>query len=1061
MNNNDTKNKWLSFFQDSKFVSSTRITLDVFWHITLFFIILGLITMFFFGGVGFGYFASLVEGIQVENKEDMQKHIYNYEETSHVYFRNNVLLGELPSELHRQEVALEDISDHVIEAIIATEDEYFWEHNGVVPKAIMRALFQEFTNSEVQTGGSTLTQQLIKNQILTNQVSFERKAQEILIALRLENFFDKEEILEAYLNIVPFGRDSSGRNIAGVQAAAQGLFDVDASELNVAQAAYIAGLPQSPFAYTPFDNGGNLKSPESLKLGQDRMKIVLKRMLDSGKIDEKTYNSAINYDIIGNLTDKKETTLNDYPFLTEEVEKRAVDIIMKQMYEADGYTEEDIRNDDLLYEDYRFLARRELRQNGYQIHTTIDKNIYDAFQEVTRNYEYFQPTKYVTRIDPETGEEYQKEMPVEVGAELIENSTGAILAFVGGRDHSRSQINHATYHIRPNGSTMKPLFGYAPALELGIIQPGSPLLDVQITVTDGVEKPWTPSNYVSGQERGIESARVALARSDNIPAARLSYDLIHKKGVKPSEYLLKMGLNPNRFGESANVPSMILGPEYLTVEDNVSAFTTFANGGKFKDAYMIEKIVDKEGNIIFEHESEEVEVFSPQTAYLTIDMMRDVLSMGTATYARSVLNNPNVDWAGKTGTSQYWADAWFVATNPNVTLGTWYGYDSYDVDGDGYISTWENNYMSLTNCSNCTIGYSSRNVRYWAELVNVAAEIDPELITPETKHESPGGIVSRSYCQISGLLPSEACEELGLIRTDLFNIDYVPTERDNSVINGQYVEIGEKVYQALETTPEEFVEEGYFLRPEFLEEMGWTDVDDLSKLLPDNEAWGKLKVPESDIPDNPGQVNSPSKMKLSGNDLTWSHVEEGLVVGYRIYMKEHEEDEFVLVGSTKETSINLEMKHRIYAVSAVDLYGNESDFSKSVNFGDIKDPEPSDDDVDDEQGDDQETGSPGNGGNNGENEDNHNGGNGGNGNNDNDDNSGNDGGDDNSGSNGNDGNGNGGNGDNSNNDGGDHTGDDNSVGVGDGNGESEDQSNTTSILFNTTIAVLNDRIRFM
>src|SRR5690625_4711829 len=368
MGNNDSKHKWLESFQQSKFLSTTRITLDIFWHIILFFIIVGLVAMFFFGGLGIGYFASLAQDIQVEDKDEMARHIYNYEETSHVYFRDNVLLGELPSELHRHEVTLEDVSDNLINAIIAVEDEYFWEHEGIVPKAIMRALFQEFTNADVQTGGSTLTQQLIKNQMLTNQVSFERKAQEILIALRLENFFEKEEILEAYLNVVPFGRDSSGRNIAGAQAAAQGLFDVDAKDLNVAQAAFIAGLPQSPFAYTPFSNGGELKSEESLQAGLDRMKTVLNRMLEHEFIDEKAYEEALNYDIIGNLTDKKESTFSDYPFLTEEVERRAVDILMKMMYEADGYSGEDIIEDRMLYDDYRFLARRELRQNGYDIH---------------------------------------------------------------------------------------------------------------------------------------------------------------------------------------------------------------------------------------------------------------------------------------------------------------------------------------------------------------------------------------------------------------------------------------------------------------------------------------------------------------------------------------------------------------------------------------------------------------------------------------------------------------------------------------------------------------------
>lgn len=162
--------------------------------------------------------AALVNNEPVRSKDDLKKDIYNYEETSEVYFADKVYLGKLKSDLDREEVSIDKVSDHLKNAVIATEDEYFYEHNGVVPKAILRAVYQEFTNASVQSGGSTLTQQLIKNQVLTNEVSFERKAKEILLALRVEKFFEKEEILETYLNVSTLGRNSSGQNIAGVQS---------------------------------------------------------------------------------------------------------------------------------------------------------------------------------------------------------------------------------------------------------------------------------------------------------------------------------------------------------------------------------------------------------------------------------------------------------------------------------------------------------------------------------------------------------------------------------------------------------------------------------------------------------------------------------------------------------------------------------------------------------------------------------------------------------------------------------------------------------------------------
>jgi len=270
--------KLRAFWDKGVIQSASRITYDVIANLLLFFAIIAVMIGLFGVGVGAGYFASLVKDEPIREYEEMRKDIYNYEETSQMYFANNKLIGEVRSELYREEVDLENVSDFIVEAVIATEDQEFYEHNGIVPKAIVRATLQEFTNASVQTGGSTLTQQIIKNQILTNEVSFDRKAKEILLAMRLENFFEKDEILEAYLNIIPYGRNSSGRNIAGIQTAAKGVFGKDASELNLAQSAYLSGLPQNPYAFTPFTQKGELKGEEGLEPGINRMKTVLKRM---------------------------------------------------------------------------------------------------------------------------------------------------------------------------------------------------------------------------------------------------------------------------------------------------------------------------------------------------------------------------------------------------------------------------------------------------------------------------------------------------------------------------------------------------------------------------------------------------------------------------------------------------------------------------------------------------------------------------------------------------------------------------------------------------------------
>lgn len=365
------------WWQAGKIQKNTRITYDVVWNIILTFIIIGVVGLFFAGGAGAGYFASLVKDEPVRSPEDMEKDIYNYEETSKLYFYDNVYFGDVQSDIYREEVSLENVSKHLKNAIIATEDVNFRSHEGVVPKAILRAVYQEVTNASVKTGGSTLTQQLIKNQVLTNEVSFERKAKEILLAMRLERFFEKDEILEAYLNIVPFGRNASGRNIAGIETAAQGIFGIHAKKLNLAQSAYIAGLPQSPSNYTPFTNSGEVKSKEALQPGLNRMHSVLSRMLEAEYISKKEYEKAVNYNIAADFTDATPSPREKYPYLTFEVEKRAKQILSEELAKADGYTKQDLQDNEALREEYTILADRNLRKSGYKIHTTINKKIYD------------------------------------------------------------------------------------------------------------------------------------------------------------------------------------------------------------------------------------------------------------------------------------------------------------------------------------------------------------------------------------------------------------------------------------------------------------------------------------------------------------------------------------------------------------------------------------------------------------------------------------------------------------------------------------------------------------
>ncbi|KIL46352.1 transglycosylase domain-containing protein [Jeotgalibacillus campisalis] len=884
-----------------------RISYQVLWNIFLLLIIFGVLGAAFAGGVGAGYFASLVKDEKVLSYESLQTDLYDYTETSDIYFDNEVYLGKIRTDLEREKVVLDDVSPLLIDAVISTEDEYFMQHDGVVPKAIMRALFQEVTNSANQTGGSTLTQQLIKNQVLTNEVSFDRKAKEILLALRVERFFEKEEILQAYLNMADMGRNSSGNNIAGVQTAAQGIFGVDAKDLTLPQAAFIAGLPQAPYGYTPFTNAGELKSPEGLQPGVERKQEVLFRMLREGSITQEEHDEALNYDLTQDFIPPAASAVDQYPYVTREVEDRAVDILKYYLAEQDGYPKKQVDDSKQLSDEYKAIAKRDLGQRGYEIHSTIDKEIYDTMEIAKNQYENYGPNKTVMDIDDETGKSVEVSAPVQVGSILMENHTGKIISFTGGRDFEQEQTNHATRSYRSTGSTIKPLVVYAPAVEYGLIGAASPVVDVSFT-----HNGWSPVNFVTGKEYGILPARTALAKSHNLSAARLFGKML-ADGYDPGEFLRKT--NPERISEAEySYPAFSLGglDHGLTVEENVSAYAALGNMGQFNEPYMIEKILDQEGNVIYEHETEPEEIFSPAASYVTLDMMRDTMINGSGVAAPQTLNF-STDWASKSGTSSEFHDNWFIGTNPNITFGIWFGYDQPSSMGSEA---------------------SRRAITLWAQMMNNAREVNPDLIDPSDKFARPDGVVNQSICSFTGLPADSACSAAGLtidtIATEAFN----PSGENEGLSTSKYVTINGKRYVALDSTPDEFSSTGALLSPNFAEKMLEPYGGDASKLFPDtNDYFDNLLVADSRLEDdgsNPGTVTA----RVSGNSVTWTPSGSSDVVGYRVYSGSRK----VAIRKVDE-SLTSSLSAGTYEVVAVDVAGKESARSNEVRIGAAPPPE--------------------------------------------------------------------------------------------------------------------------
>lgn len=709
---NRSSKKIKSTFKDTKW--TPKLIFHTGYNVisNLFFIILfiGCLLLALGVGIGGGYFAGLVKDEKVMSKGEMKEKLYSMSESTSVYFGSGESLGRLKSDVQRDVIKGENISDNVKNALIATEDEDFYNHSGIVPKAFLRASAQEVLGSSTTSGGSTLTQQLVKNQLLTNETSFERKAKEMLLSMNVEKSMSKEEILDSYLNVVSFGRNSNGSNVAGIESAAQGVFGKSAKDLNVAQSAYLAGLPQNPYTYTPFLPNGDLKEDEALEYGFNRQAYVLQRMYQEDKITKKEYDDAMKFDLKKSFVDTIEEPNQKYPFLTEEIEGRAVDILKYHLAEKDNVSRKELDQTPVLMSKYTEQANKALRNEGYRIDTTIEKDMYDSLQDVKNNSSHYSWDREASYTNSD-GKKSTKEFHHEVGALLKENNTGKVLAFVGGRDYEKSQINHATDAKRSPGSTMKPLLTFAPAFEHGLITPDTALLDKEFDFNG-----YSPENY-DRREFGPVTVDYALRNSLNLSTLRL-YSNVQE--YKPWEYLNKMNMNVPE--EVQNGLALTLGTADFTLEEDVNGFSTLGNKGEYNDSYMIESIKTRDGEVIYQHKKDPKKIFSESTTYMTTDILKGVLDDGSGYQIKDSFDG---NWAGKSGTSESGKDGLFIGYTPKVTLGIWMGYDQP-------ISFDEENHYQLF---------------MWRDMVNALSATDREKLGYDSTFNQPGTVSEETICQ--------------------------------------------------------------------------------------------------------------------------------------------------------------------------------------------------------------------------------------------------------------------------------------------------------------------------
>ncbi len=875
----------------------------------------------FGGGIMLGYVSSIVKDEPVRSREEIVKAINENAVTGFAYFSDGSPIGQLRTEEDRRLVTFDQIPQSVINAIISIEDNRFYEHMGVDMNGTLRAVKQKVLNESVQTGGSTLTQQLARRVFLSADKTADRKIKEMLLSMRIERFLTKDEILTAYLNKMPFGKGSNGYNIFGIKAAAKGIFGVnDLEKLNIAEAAYIAGLPQLPSAYSAFSSGGKFNEAGFNRAVQ-RQQLVLKRMKELGKITNSEYSEALAFDIKGVLAKSTSKAYSTYPYLMMEIERQGALLIMKQENPKTDLSKLSTEEYNQLFEE----SRQKLLTGGYRVYTTINKTVYNTMHEVAEDSSNFSP-------DSKTkGKE-------QTAAMMINHKTGAILGMIEGRSFQEEQMNYATQMTRQPGSAMKPIAAYLPALDSGAVQPASILDDAPIVLKDGSKGFHIPGN-ANGRYQGLVTARTALNESLNLPALKVFLD---KVGIdKAWAFAKKLGITTIQDADYSAQTGVLGGLKYgVTVEELTNAYGSIPNQGVFNDAYMIKQMDDPYGKTVYKHEANPQRVYSKQTAYLMTDMLRTVVSGsdGTARSLQSLFNKyGKIPIAGKTGTTQNYADVWFMGFTPDVTLGVWAGYREpvNTLSNDG----------------------KKRARTIWATIMNKVTDRDPELFQTDS-FSKPDGIVTQTVSGFSGKLPTSATRASGKLVTDIFNSKYVPKDFDDGVSYAKYITYNGVNYIPQDSTPDDMVSQRTVVKREMPISQLIKDLQSALSKMRGNRYSLSHYLPEDAGADAPTQVDprrddgsapsSPSNVRISVNgtsaSITFNGSGSGDVVGYRLYRSNgdgsYQYQKSGKLGTGSFSSTVAGNGNTAFYVTAVDVGGHESAPSGSVSYSPIPTPPP-------------------------------------------------------------------------------------------------------------------------
>lgn len=681
------------------------------------------------------FFAIFMIYVHTSLDLDVDISAYTLKQSSTVYYQDKtsgewVELTKLHGVENRTLVSIDEIPQHVRDALISIEDERFESHHGVDWKSTAKAILGKLTGSSTR-GGSTISQQVIKNTTGDNEVTIKRKVREIFRALRLEKNYSKDEILETYLNLVYFGNGCNG-----IEAAAESYFGKTVGELSIAEAASIVGITQFPYKYDP--SRGDWYREQN----KERQLTVLYKMHELGKISDEEYEQAkveplvFSWDPgfvpsagVASRVDTASSTEYDSYFV-----ERMFNDIVADMHEQLGFDE--------------LVAKDLLYTGGYSIYCTVDPKVQSIVESVYADRNNLNYTS-------------SKGQQLQSGATIIDNSTGNIVAVAGrvGEREGRFLLDYSTV-VRPCGSAIKPLSVYAPALDAGVITPASVIDDYPVEMLNG--SAW-PVNAYSGY-RSIMTLQDAIRNSSNPTAVRTAIKL-----TLPASYAFmteNLGFTTLTNDDLTAAGALALGglSKGVTTREMAAAYASFANGGVYTTPRTYTEVLDHNGNVILENKTEYHVAMKESTAYAMNELLKNVVRNGTGTGA----NFSGMTIAGKTGSTNSNNDRYFVGYTPYYTAAVWVGYDTptrivasgnpaatlwktfmskvhanlpnkdFDVSSDGMVSVTVCTQTGLLASAGCP-----------SQTVKVASGSAPTL--------SCDGHIAVTVCADSGMLASDYC----------------------------------------------------------------------------------------------------------------------------------------------------------------------------------------------------------------------------------------------------------------------------------------------------------------